>query len=370
MRVLFDDYFAALRSADTAAAAAVVDEALLRGVPQAHLIREVVARGQLMIGQEYDEGALTMADEHAATTAAERALAVLACSLPSTSRGRKVVLACAEGEWHSMPGRLAGEQARAAGLAVTMLGGSLPADRLYQHLLLAKPDVLALSVTLGANLVGASRSIRAAHLAGVPVIVGGSAWGADDLRARALGADLWLGDARELATAVDQVVGQGGLVESPSLAADVVLLADASSGFAVQAVKRRLIRPARPSFSTPEQVKHRLCDYRWMVRYTAAALACSDPVILEEMLDWLAASQASHDPEPHWVPAACDHLVAVLESAVPRGAVLLGDQAARLRSRPTPATSTRTTLSPHVTGPHVGGPALTQAARLCHRGSR
>ena len=330
MNDLFDDYYAALRGAEAAAAAAaVVDGALMRGDSQVRLIREVIAHGQLKIGQGWEDGSLSQADEHAATAAAERALAILAQSLPPTAGGRRVVLACAEGEWHSMPGRLAGEQARAAGIDVTMLGGSLPAEHLHHYLLRNRPDALALSVTLSTNLVGASRSIDAAHRAGVPVIVGGAGWGADDRRARALGADQWLNDARAMPLAVEQVVERGELVDCPGLEPDVVLLASAPAIFAAQAAERQRAGSSHPSESTSGPDGPGRVDHRLLMRSCAAAMACADPSVLGDDLDRMITAMARQGLDPHRVLAGCEHLADVIASAVPRGATMIRVEARR-----------------------------------------
>ena len=84
------------------------------------------------------------------------------------------------------------------GWRVTFLGATIPADDLGAFLADEKPHALVLSCSLTANLRGARESIRAAHDAGVPVVAGGRAFGANDERATAIGADGWLGDPRRL----------------------------------------------------------------------------------------------------------------------------------------------------------------------------
>ena len=334
MTVVFDDYLEALLSANTSAAIELLDDALMRGTSPVSLIRDIIGRGQQEIGESWARGSLSLGEEHAATAVSEQALAVVSQSLPASPRGKRVALACAEGEWHTMPARLAGAQARAAGLQVTMLGASLPADQLQAHLLRTAPDVLALSVTLSSNLVGASKSIQAAHRAGVAVIVGGAAWGTDDLRARALGADHWLGDVSGFAQVVDAVLAHDALVVSPLVATEAVLLAEAPPTLAAQAMDRHLAQGS-PEVLSPEQLDERLLDYAWLRRYTASALACADPTILAEMLERWAASLARHACDPHWVVAACGHLAAVTDPVAPAASVLLrrvGEQHAATRS--------------------------------------
>src|SRR5439155_818019 len=54
-----------------------------------------------------------------------------------------------------------------------------------------QPDGVLLSCSLAENLPGAASSVAAVQAAGVPVLVGGAAFGGDDLRAVRVGADGW-----------------------------------------------------------------------------------------------------------------------------------------------------------------------------------
>lgn len=67
-----------------------------------------------------------------------------------------------------------------------------------------RPAALALSCSLTANLVEAARSIDVAHRHGIPVIVGGAAFGDTEERATALGADAWSGAAEGAAAILDR----------------------------------------------------------------------------------------------------------------------------------------------------------------------
>jgi methanogenic corrinoid protein MtbC1 len=324
-----DEYLEALVTGDASAAVELLDQALMKGMPPVLLIRDVIALGQREVGEGWADGWLNMADEHAATAVSEQALSVVSQSLPSPDGGKRVVFACAEGEWHAMPARLAGEQARAAGLRVTMLGASLPAEHLHAYLLSNRPDVVALSVTLASNLVGASRSIQAAHRAGVPVIVGGAGWGSDDTRARALGADAWLGDVRDLPVAVDRVLERPDLAASPPLGPDATLLTGAPVELAQRTLDRHVAGRRGTVSLTARQAQDRLEDYQWLMRYAAAAVACNDTSVVEDMLSRWTRSIARQGFDPHWVAAACEHLAAVVCSVAPASADMLREAGER-----------------------------------------
>ncbi|MDP9398867.1 MAG: cobalamin-dependent protein [Actinomycetota bacterium] len=80
---------------------------------------------------------------------------------------------------------------RIAGWRTTFLGPFSRPGILAQHLHDLGPDALALSCSRASALPRARRVIEAAREAGVPVLVGGRGFGADDTRARRLGADAW-----------------------------------------------------------------------------------------------------------------------------------------------------------------------------------
>jgi methanogenic corrinoid protein MtbC1 len=175
----FDAYFGALTAADARAASDLLGAAIDRGEPQHRLIREVIVPAQRRVGALWFNGDWNVADEHAATAVSEQALGLLVTPTPRQS-SRKVVLACAEGEWHTLPARLAGGLGGGEDVDVVMLGASVPADHLQQYVRSSSPTALGLSCRMPTNLIGASRSIRAAHAEGIPVIVGGAAWGRGD----------------------------------------------------------------------------------------------------------------------------------------------------------------------------------------------
>jgi methanogenic corrinoid protein MtbC1 len=173
----------ALSNADNVTAVEVLEDALELGKAPKELLLDVLIPGQREVGRLWMNGTWSVADEHAATAVAEQALTVVAPPRRSAPTARRIALACAEGEWHTMPARLAAELARTSALDVVMLGPSIPATHLQRYLRAASPTALALSATMPTNLIGASRSIQAARAEGIPVLVGGAAWGIGQHRA-------------------------------------------------------------------------------------------------------------------------------------------------------------------------------------------
>jgi methanogenic corrinoid protein MtbC1 len=279
------EYFRAVETVDGRAASDVVIDLLDGGTPVDAITREVLAPAQVRVGQLWESGRWSVADEHVATSITESALASLTYAAaprrPTTTR--HVAVACVEGEWHSLPARMASAVAEASGQArVTMLGASLPAEQLHRRLSVGDIDLLALSCTMPTNLIGAARCIAAAHDLDVPVIVGGLAFGDSPRRARAVGADAWAADAAALVGPLPKRRGRSIDVPTEVLSLDAV--DDATIALAYD----RLVS-AFPLVAgmTPYQQAHTREDLRWMARSTAAALLTDDPTIVQELLAWL-----------------------------------------------------------------------------------
>jgi methanogenic corrinoid protein MtbC1 len=200
----------ALATVDTPAALEVVEGLLANGVPPVVVLTDVVATAQRNVGARWQRGDWTVAEEHAATAvavAATEAIGRHVRQLPVT-RG-KALVACAEREWHALPAMMIDCALRADGWDTTLLGASTPPLRLGQYLQDLGPDALAVSCSMLGALPTTRRFIEASTTAGIPIVVGGAAFGPDDVRARALGATAWAADApsavlaaRELPTVV------------------------------------------------------------------------------------------------------------------------------------------------------------------------
>lgn len=331
----YDSYLGALSAADAAAAAAALDEALVRGESPKRLMRDVLARGQHQVGDLWMAGTWSVADEHAATAVAEQALTVIAPPKSSPPTARRVVIACAEGEWHTMPARLAAELARSPQLDVVMLGPNVPATDLQRHLRDTAPAALALSVTMPTNLIAASRSIQAARAEGVLVIVGGAAWGKGQHRARRLGADLHLDDPEQLwlvlddAEDIDEAVGRQPPLEKHPIPAEALLLDSPATELLAMVAERQSAANAWMHSLSPYEHSLFLQDLEWLARYTAASVACDDPTILRDLLTWMREARVPIGVPPDAVIDSCSYLADAVEPDAPAGAATLRGEAMR-----------------------------------------
>jgi methanogenic corrinoid protein MtbC1 len=188
-----------LSAVHTDGAVALVERLLADGVDPIDVLVDVIATAQRAIGGRWQRGEWTVAEEHAATAvsvAATEAVARHAREMPVTHG--QVVVACAEREWHVLPAMIISTAARANGWDTTLLGASTPPIRLSQYLHDIGPDATAVSCSILGALPNTRRFIEASTGAGIPVVVGGPAFGPDARRAETLGATRWAPDARSL----------------------------------------------------------------------------------------------------------------------------------------------------------------------------
>jgi methanogenic corrinoid protein MtbC1 len=142
-------YADAVLGGSEAAAERVVREAIEAGLPEAVISGEVVAPTMRAVGDLWERGLLSVADEHLATEISIRVLALQREAFRASSRrgAHRVVLAGVEGERHGLGLTMAGSVLVHAGFDVRMLGPDLPMDDLAAAVDRHRPAVLGLSVT-------------------------------------------------------------------------------------------------------------------------------------------------------------------------------------------------------------------------------
>jgi methanogenic corrinoid protein MtbC1 len=135
------------------------------GVTVQELVLNLLGPAQAEVGRRWETNQWSVADEHAATAISDAILATLAWRVDAPDDHGQVVVTCAEGEWHSLPARMAAEVLRLQGWPVTFLGAFTPADHLRRFLTEVRPTGVLISCSVPIYLVGAQRSIQAAQAA-------------------------------------------------------------------------------------------------------------------------------------------------------------------------------------------------------------
>src|SRR6476660_9580772 len=121
-------------------------ELLDRGVTALEVLLKLVAASQAEAGSRWAGNRWSVAQEHAATHVNEQVVAAVAAHTRKTppTAGR-ILVACVDGEWHSLPARLFAEVTRLHGWEVRFLGASVPGPHLVSYL--HQHDPLAVAVS-------------------------------------------------------------------------------------------------------------------------------------------------------------------------------------------------------------------------------
>jgi MerR family transcriptional regulator, light-induced transcriptional regulator len=133
----------ALDSFDEPAAQAALDRLLSRlSVPA--VLREVVLPYLHALGERWQQGKVSVAQEHFASNVLRGRLAGLALGW-GAGAGPRAVLACPPGELHDIPLMVFGIALNRVGWRVTYLGSNTPVSELLQTVDAARPELVVLA---------------------------------------------------------------------------------------------------------------------------------------------------------------------------------------------------------------------------------
>ena len=121
-------YAAALLAGDEVAAELAIRDALEADLSMPAIDDEIIAPALWLVGELWERGEITIADEHLATEISLRVLA-LSREARRVSRARpdhRVMLAAPTAELHVVALRMTGDLLREAGYDVVMLGADVP----------------------------------------------------------------------------------------------------------------------------------------------------------------------------------------------------------------------------------------------------
>ena len=170
-------YGDALRAADGGAAERVALESLQKGMSVETLYGRVIAPAMWRIGCLWEQGAITVADEHLATALTHRVMAsVFGSSLGrATPRPGRILLAAVEGERHALGLRMAADVLELGGYEVDYLGGDVPLDALMSAVDSRGPDLVGLSNTRASDVSSLEAAVSALReaFADTPILLGG-----------------------------------------------------------------------------------------------------------------------------------------------------------------------------------------------------
>lgn len=320
---ILDRYLEAAHAADHRTASALVLAQLHDGVRFDEIVEQVLAAAQRQTGERWWRNEWTVADEHLVTTTTAAAVEALSsASHPSPESGRLVVV-CAEGDWHGLPGRLFSERMRHRGWQVTFLGASTPADHVAEFLRRSPHDALAVTCAVPLAFAGAARLADVGHEAGLPVLIGGAAITPNPKRALELGADAAASSTDEADAALRELVGTRVVRPPVSLRSTALDLdADASDLAGVAFTALEAAFPAMKGYDE-RQRQRTMEDLVFMVRFLAAADLVNDPSVWWEFSEWQHGLLAARAVPARAVDEAAAILAGLLSVGYPEAADLL-----------------------------------------------
>jgi excisionase family DNA binding protein len=185
-----------LVAGDEAGAWTLMESALASGRTPPEVLLELIGAALRDIGMRWEQGQLSVADEHRASQVASRLISRIGARFARRGRQRGAVIVCTPpGERHAAPVAMAADLLRWSGFAVVELGADTPADALGEAAE-RTPGLLAIGMacTTPSSCASARRTITALRrtVPEVPVLVGGAAV-TDAEHAVRLGADFFTG---------------------------------------------------------------------------------------------------------------------------------------------------------------------------------
>ncbi|MGV0872533.1 cobalamin B12-binding domain-containing protein [Mycolicibacterium sp. XJ879] len=197
-------------------------------------------------------------------------------------------------EFEARPTELSGGEV--AWWQMDFLGAQVPNPHLVAHLHQHAPDAVALSCSIPTRLPAAHAAIAACQSAGVSVLVGGAAFGADGRYARLLGADAWAPDARGAAQWLSEGLTRLRLSANHHAPGSLPHLADQEYSL-VSSTKAQLVKqsladlqdrfPAMRDYSEAQR-EHTAADIAHIVDFLATALYVDDDDLFTGFMVWTA----------------------------------------------------------------------------------
>jgi DNA-binding transcriptional MerR regulator len=195
------DLGAALESYDDAYAQAVLDSVLSMTTLDT-VLAEVVLRYLHELGERWERGEVSVAQEHFASAVLRGRLLGLARGW-SRGFGPRALLACLPGEQHDLGLIAFGLALRARGWRIAYLGGDMPIESVISAARTVDPVFVVLSAVDGERVKRSTAELKSSALA-QRICLGGA--GAAEADAKAIGATLLLGGSVEEAQRLTELV--------------------------------------------------------------------------------------------------------------------------------------------------------------------
>lgn len=175
---LTDAYLRATLAGDAAEALRLaMEQGLSAGVSAAELELRMILPAQHEVGRLWQENRISVAQEHLATSISQLVMSHLYAHLPRPQpNGRRVLVACVEGEMHDLGARMGADFLEMSGFDVRFMGANVPAERLCAAVREHKPDLLGLSATVSVHWPALADAVAKVRTVApmLPIVIGGA----------------------------------------------------------------------------------------------------------------------------------------------------------------------------------------------------
>ena len=214
-------YLDRLLAGDRRGAVDVVTAAVAAGTGVTEMLLQVFQPVQIEVGRLWEQGRVSVAQEHFSTAVTQLAMSVLYPQLfagaATAATGHTLVAVSAGVEAHEVGLRIVTDLLEAAGWRTTYLGSSVPVQDVVDQVADQRAAVVAVSGTMAGHVRHVRDLVEALRAdprtSGVKVVVGGRAFQLSPELVEAVGADGWARDGAEVVAVcnrlmeVDRAVG-------------------------------------------------------------------------------------------------------------------------------------------------------------------
>jgi excisionase family DNA binding protein len=276
------------------------------------IVTGLLAPALVEVGRRWAAGEVGAAEALAAAAIARAAIP--RAPLPTAvSELRSVAVCCPPGEHHEIPAEMLTELLRAEGCPAQHIGAGVTPKHLPGFLSRQRPAALLISCTTPCGLPGAARSIEVAHAYGVPVIVGGAAFGRDALLALRLGAAAWAPSARQVVGILESWQARPAPLPPGRALTEEYLMFEAGLPEIRAGVVVSLRRIAGDSSDDdPGGVADTQDRLELLLRHLGAALLVDDGRLFLDFLSWRAEYYAHRNIGPERLANALTAIAAAL----------------------------------------------------------
>lgn len=205
-----DAFESAALAGDRIRAGNILERCIAQGSSLVDVEEHIIRPALYSIGKRWQSNQISVAQEHLATAIAQSLMTgqLLKCTVPA-SNGRSVLLACVEGNMHSVGAQMVADGFVLAGWSVQYLGASVPTNALLRHVEEYRPDLLGLSVAFPQHLHVVKEIVsglmQSPSGTRPSVMIGGLAVNQYNVLAGDLGADSWSPNACDAVTSIAQI---------------------------------------------------------------------------------------------------------------------------------------------------------------------